>query len=83
VVDSAKIVTTPQTSITREDLTGSLDLEPCGKKCIIRLESFLLSGSLTLGPRANIYAPLSSRCYMPMFMKQEPLLTPLANMPVA
>jgi len=40
VANSTKIVTTPQTPITREDLAGSFVLEPHGKQCIIRLESF-------------------------------------------
>jgi hypothetical protein len=56
VVDSTKIVTAPQTPITREDLACSSGLEPRGKQCIIRLESFLLSGSLMLGPVANVCA---------------------------
>ena len=52
-LDSSKIVIAQQTPIAREDLAVSLALEPRGKQCIIRLESFLLSGSLTPDPWAN------------------------------
>ena len=53
VVDSTKIVTAPQTPIARGDLAVSSALEPRGKQCIIRLQSFLLSGSLRVGPGQN------------------------------
>ena len=52
-----EIVTAPQTPITREDLAVLSALEPRGKQCIIRLESSLLSGSLTLDPWTCVCAP--------------------------
>ena len=60
VVQSMKIATAQQTPITREDLACSSGLEPRGKQCIIRLESFLLSGSLTPDPWANVCAHFTS-----------------------
>ena len=50
VVNSTKTITAPQTPITREDLAVLSAHEPRGKQCIIRLESFLLSGSLKPDP---------------------------------
>ena len=50
VIESVKIVIAPQTPIARGDLAVSLAPEPRGKQCIIRLESSLLSGSLTPDP---------------------------------
>jgi hypothetical protein len=50
VVQSMKIATAQQTPIAREDLAVSPAHEPRGKQCIIRLESSLLSGSLTPDP---------------------------------
>ena len=56
-LDSKKIATAQQTPITREDLAVSSALEPRGKQCIIRLKSFLLSGSLTPDRLASVCAP--------------------------
>ena len=50
VVQSTEIVIAQQTPIAREDLAVSPALFPHGKQCIIRLESILLSGSLTPDP---------------------------------
>ena len=57
VHDSTKTVTAPQTPIAREDLAVSPAPEPRGKQCTIRLESSLLSGSLTPDPLASVCAP--------------------------
>ena len=56
VIESTKIVTTPQTPIARGDLAVSLAPEPRGKQCIIRLQSSLLSGSLTPDRLASVCA---------------------------
>ena len=57
MVQSMKIVIAPQTPIARGDLAVSLAPEPRGKQCIIRLESSLLSGSLTPDRLASVCAP--------------------------
>ena len=56
VLDSTKIVTAPQTPIAREDLAVSSAHKPRGKQCIIRLESSLLSGTLTPDRLASVCA---------------------------
>ena len=54
VVERTEIVTVQQTPIARGDLAVSLAPEPRGKQCIIRLQSFLLSGSLTPDRMASV-----------------------------
>ena len=54
VVQSMKIASAQQTPIARGDLAVSLAHEPRGKQCIIRLQSSLLSGSLTPGRMASV-----------------------------
>ena len=56
-LDSSKIVIAQQTPIARGDLAVSLTHEPRGKQCIIRLESTLLSGSLTPDQLASVCVP--------------------------
>ena len=57
VVQSMKIVIAQQTPIARGDLAVSLAHEPRGKQCIIRLQSSLLSGSLTPDRLASVCKP--------------------------
>ena len=57
VIESTKIVNAQQTPIAREDLAVWFALFPHGKKCIIRLQSSLLSGSLTPDPMASVCKP--------------------------
>ena len=57
VVERTEIVTVQKTPIAREDLAVSLAHNPHGKKCIIQLQSILLSGSLTPDPWASACAP--------------------------
>ena len=57
VVQSTKIVAAQQTPIAREDFAVWSALFPHGKKCIIQLKSFLLSGSLTPDQLASVCAP--------------------------
>ena len=56
VIERTEIVTVQQTPIAREDLAVSPALFPHGKQCIIRLQSSLLSGSLTPDRMANVCA---------------------------
>ena len=57
VVERTEIITVQQTPIAREDLAVPPALFPHGKKCIIQLQSILLSGSLTPDPMASVCKP--------------------------
>ena len=57
VAERTEIVTVQKTPIARDDLAVSPALFPHGKQCTIRLESILLSGSLTPDPWTSVCAP--------------------------
>ena len=57
VVERTEIITVQQTPIAREDVAVPPALFPHGKQCIIRLQSSLLSGSLTPDQLASVCKP--------------------------
>ncbi len=70
LVDSLQIVTTPQTAIIREDTRDCVGQEQYGRQFTIRLESLLLSGSLTLGPVSSfvfVFSIYLFSCLMLLF----------------